>query len=132
MKRFAADVDLYSEGKYVPEIAPSTGKKVAIIGAGPGGLSAAYFLQQKGHQCDIYEAAPNPGGWLRYGIPEYRLPNDLLDKEVECITEIGANIYYNQKLGDNLHYKDLKRAYDSVIILKNFCKFVDASMLFFY
>ncbi|MBT7994232.1 MAG: FAD-dependent oxidoreductase [Bacteroidetes bacterium] len=116
MKRFAADVDLYSEGKYVPEIAPSTGKKVAIIGAGPGGLSAAYFLQQKGHQCDIYEAAPNPGGWLRYGIPEYRLPNDLLDKEVECITEIGANIYYNQKLGDNLHYKDLKRAYDSVIL----------------
>jgi formate dehydrogenase major subunit len=116
MKRFAADVDLYSEDKYIPELAPSTGKKIAIIGAGPGGLSAAYFLQQKGHQCDIYEAAPKPGGWLRYGIPEYRLPNDLLDKEVECITEIGVNIYYNHKLGDNVHYKDLKRAYDATIL----------------
>ena len=61
LKRFAADRDMESEHHYKPTIAPSTGKKVAIIGAGPGGLSAAYFLQQKGHQCDIYEAQPHAG-----------------------------------------------------------------------
>ncbi len=116
LKRFASDIDLESDKRYIPEVATSTGKKVAIIGAGPGGLSSAYFLQQKGHQCDIYEAAPKPGGWLRYGIPEYRLPNDIIDKEVAAITELGARIFYNQKLGDNLHYLELKERYDSVIL----------------
>ena len=116
LKRFAADKDLLSEARYVPKVEPSTGKKVAIIGAGPGGLSSAYFLQQKGHQCDIFEASPNPGGWLRYGIPEYRLPNEILDKEVAAVTELGTNIFYNKKLGDNLSYKALKDQYDSVIL----------------
>lgn len=116
MKRFASDWDLDSKNHFKPEIAPSTGKKIAIIGAGPGGLSAAYFLQQKGHQCDIFEAAPKPGGWLRYGIPEYRLPNDLLDKEIETITELGTNIYCGKKLGDNLSFVDLKKEYDATIL----------------
>jgi formate dehydrogenase major subunit len=116
MKRYASDWDLASETRYVPEVAPSTGKKVAIIGAGPGGLSAAYFLQQKGHQCDIYEAAPEAGGWLRYGIPEYRLPNDLLQKEIDSVTELGANIYCNMRLGKDIHYEDLQKKYDSVIL----------------
>lgn len=116
MKRFAADADLKSEYHYKPEVAPSTGKKVAIIGAGPGGLSSAYFLQQKGHQCDIYEAQPYSGGWLRYGIPEYRLPNDIIQKETDCVTELGANIFYNKKLGDNLSYKELSEKYDAVIL----------------
>ncbi len=116
LKRFAADIDLKSPQRYIPKVAPPTGKKVAIIGAGPGGLSCAYFMQQKGHQCDIYEAAPAPGGWLRYGIPEYRLPNDIIDKEVASVTELGANIFYSQKLGDNLHYQELKKDYDAVIL----------------
>lgn len=117
MKRYASDHDLLvAEEHYTPEIAPSTGKKIAIIGAGPGGLSAAYFLQQKGHQCDIFEAAPYAGGWLRYGIPAYRLPNELLDKEIETITELGVNIYCNQKLGDNLNYAKLQKEYDSTIL----------------
>ena len=116
MKRFAADMDLDSPNRYVPEIAPSTGKKIAIIGAGPGGLSAAYFLQQKGHQCDIFEAQPQAGGWLRYGIPEYRLPNDLLQREVDSVTELGVNIYYNKKLGDNLSYKEIAENYDATIL----------------
>lgn len=116
MKRFASDFDLNSPNRYVPEIAPSTGKKIAIIGAGPGGLSAAYFLQQKGHQCDIYEAQPYAGGWLRYGIPEYRLPNDLLQREVDAVTELGVNIFYNKKLGDNLSYKEISNNYDATIL----------------
>ncbi|PLX15694.1 MAG: hypothetical protein C0599_16430, partial [Salinivirgaceae bacterium] len=116
LKRFAADKDMQNEHYVKPVIAESTGKKVAIIGAGPGGLSAAWFLQQKGHQCDIFEAQPHAGGWLRYGIPEYRLPNDILDKEVSRITELGVNIHYNQKLGDNLSYATLDKEYDATIL----------------
>ena len=116
LKRYASDFDLASQHKFVPEIKPATGKKVAIIGAGPGGLSAAYFLQQEGHQCDIYEAQPYAGGWLRYGIPEYRLPNDLLQKEVDNVTELGVNIHYNKKLGENLAYRELNEKYDATIL----------------
>ncbi len=116
LKRFAADYDLESENPYKPVISPLTGKKVAIIGAGPGGLSAGWFLQLKGHQCDIYEEMPHAGGWLRYGIPEYRLPNDILRKEVDSITDTGVKIFCNRKLGDNLKYADLKKQYDAVIL----------------
>ncbi len=115
LKRFAADKDM--EGAhYKPKVEPATGKKVAIIGAGPAGLSAAFFLQRKGHQCDIYEAQEHAGGWLRYGIPEYRLPNDILDKEVAAITELGVNIFYNKRLGDNVQYAQLSSEYDSVLL----------------
>jgi len=116
LKRFASDYDLDSPDKFVPEVKPSTGKKIAVIGAGPGGLSVGYFMQVEGHQVDIYEAAPKSGGWLRYGIPEYRLPNDILDKEVENITDLGVNIFYNRKLGENLSYKDLNDKYDAVVL----------------
>lgn len=116
LKRFAADKDMNSENRFRPEIKSPTNKKVAIIGAGPGGLSAAYFLQIEGHQCDVFEANPNPGGWLRYGIPEYRLPNDILDKEVALIKELGVNIYTDKKLGANLSYKELKENYDATIL----------------
>ncbi len=116
LKRFAADADLVSPDKYVPSVKPSTGKKVAVIGAGPGGLSAGHFLQIEGHQVDIYEAAPKPGGWLRYGIPEYRLPNDILEKEVKNITDLGVRIHYHQRLGDNLSYKEIKEKYDALVL----------------
>jgi len=116
LKRFASDYDLESPDKFIPKVRSSTGKKVAVIGAGPGGLSVGHFLQIEGHQVDIYEAAPKSGGWLRYGIPEYRLPNDILDKEVKNITDLGVNIYYNRKLGDNLSYKELKSEYDSLVL----------------
>lgn len=116
MKRFVSDFDLSSKDHFKPEVLPNTGKKIAIIGAGPGGLSAAYFLQQKGHQCDIYEAAPYAGGWLRYGIPEYRLPNDLLDKEIETITELGVRIFCNKMLGGDISYQELQQKYQAVIL----------------
>ncbi len=116
LKRFASDYDLASPSKFVPGLHPSSGKKIAVIGAGPGGLSAGYFLQTRGHQVDIYEAAPKSGGWLRYGIPEYRLPNDILDQEVKNITDLGVNIYYNKKLGDTISYKDLRDRYHAVIL----------------
>jgi len=117
LKRFASDMDLNSPHRYIAKAKPATGKKVAIIGAGPGGLSAAWFLQLEGHYCDIFEASPKAGGWLRYGIPEYRLPNDIIDKEVNAILELGlSQIHYNKKLGDNLSYKELQEKYDAVIL----------------
>jgi len=116
LKRFAADIDLSSPTKWKPAVKTSTGKKVAVIGAGPAGLSCGFFLQKEGHQVDIFEASPAAGGWLRYGIPEYRLPNDLLQKEVDNITEMGVNIFYNKKFGKDISYKDLKKDYDAVIL----------------
>ena len=116
MKRFAADYDLLSEKKYIPELLPSTGKKIAVIGGGPAGMSSAFFLQKKGHQVDVFEAAPFAGGWLRYGIPPYRLPNDILQKEIDNITEIGVNLSTGMRLGDNLSVDSLKQNYDSIIL----------------
>ena len=116
LKRFAADADLASLQPFRPKIEPHTGKKVAVIGAGPGGLSVAYFLQQKGHQVDIFEANSFAGGMLRYGIPEYRLPNNLLDNEIKQITNIGVQIFYNQQLGNNLIYKELKEKYQALVL----------------
>ena len=116
LKRFASDFDLNSQTKFVPAIKPKSGKKVAVIGAGPGGLSAAFFLQKEGHQVDIFEASPKAGGWLRYGIPEYRLPNDLLQKEVDNITALGVNIFYNQSLGGNVSFSELQKKYDAQIL----------------
>ncbi len=116
LKRYATDMDLASDDKFMPEVKPSTGKKVAVIGAGPGGLTSAYYLAVEGHEVEIFEASPHPGGMLRYGIPPYRLPNEIIDKETESIEQLGVKINYNTKLGENISYKDLKEKYDSVIL----------------
>ena len=116
LKRFAADTDLASSEKYVPEIAPTTGKNIAVIGAGPGGLSVAWFLQLKGHQVDIFEASPHAGGMLRYGIPPYRLPNELIDAEADNVRELGSNLYFNRRLGDDLDYKEIGQKYHATIL----------------
>ena len=116
LKRYASDIDLDSTNRYLPEKKPASGKKVAIIGAGPGGLSAAFFLAKEGHEVDIFEGNQHAGGMLRYGIPPYRLPNDVIDKEVEGITELGVEIHYNMKLGENLSYAELKNNFDAVIL----------------
>ncbi|TVR42592.1 MAG: hypothetical protein EA394_03050 [Bacteroidia bacterium] len=116
LKRYTSDIDMFSENRFMPEVKPSTGKKVAIIGAGPGGLTAAYFLAKEGHHAEIFEASPHAGGMLRYGIPPYRLPNEVIEKEIEGITGLGAKIHYNRRLGDNLSYKDLKEGFDATIL----------------
>jgi formate dehydrogenase major subunit len=86
LKRFVADHDIESGQPYVPKPKPASGHKVAIVGGGPAGLSAAYYLALEGHEVTIFDASPQLGGMLRYGIPEYRLPKEVLDKEIALIT----------------------------------------------
>jgi len=116
IKRVIADKDLFSDAPWKPECAPSTGKTVAIVGAGPAGLTAAYFLALKGHKSVIYEMMPKPGGMFRYGIPEYRLPYDTLDKEIETITRLGVEIKYEKTLGKDFTLADLRKDYDAVFV----------------
>jgi formate dehydrogenase major subunit len=116
LKRYTADIDMNSPSRFIPEKKAASGKKAAVIGAGPGGLTAAYYLALQGHQADIFEASPHAGGMLRYGIPPYRLPNDVIDKEVEGITALGVKIHFNQKLGENLSYGQIKEKYDAVVL----------------
>ncbi len=116
IKRFAADWDMMSETPFSPEVLPETGKKIAIIGGGPYGLSAAYFLRQKGHAVSIFEAMPKLGGMLRYGIPEYRLPKSVIDAEVATIEKMGVNIYANTKVGTDISFESIRRDHDAVLI----------------
>ncbi len=108
LKRFTADKDLNSKKVYLPSIAKETGHKVAIIGAGPAGLTAAYFLLQAGHKVAIFEAHPKAGGMLQYGIPSYRLPKSVLDKEVQAIIDLGAEVKYGLALGKDITIDSLK------------------------
>lgn len=116
LKRFIADFDLVSESPVTPKIKPLNGKKVAIIGSGPAGLTTAYYLQIEGIQADIYERAPKTGGWLRYGIPEYRLPNNIIDQEVANITKLGVKIFTQQELSKNLRFETLDKEYDAIFL----------------
>lgn len=114
LKTFVADLDLFEsdKGPYMPKMKKDTGKKVAVVGAGPAGLTAAYFLRTQGHNVEIFEAMDKPGGMLRYGIPEYRLPKEVVDKEVEIIQNMGVKINYSMKLGQEISVDYLKNSFD--------------------
>lgn len=116
LKAFAADNDLASDKPFTPEIAEATGKKVAIIGGGPAGLNAAYFLRLAGHDVTIYEAMPEMGGMLRYGIPEYRLPKAVLAKEVEAIAATGVVMKNNVRIGKDISFEEIKNGSDAVLV----------------
>lgn len=116
LKSFASDMDMASENHYIPEVEPDTGKKVAVIGGGPAGLTAAYFLKRNGHNVTVYDMMPKMGGMLRYGIPEYRLPKALLDKEIAQIEELGVVLQNNSKLNRDFTLESLKKEYDAVVI----------------
>jgi NADPH-dependent glutamate synthase beta subunit-like oxidoreductase/NAD-dependent dihydropyrimidine dehydrogenase PreA subunit len=117
LKRFAADYEMDSGRHIVPPLSPETGKKVAIIGGGPCGLTAAYYLRRLGHGATIFEAMPKLGGMLRYGIPEYRLPKKTLDWEIEGITGLGVEVRANVKMGKDFTFADLrKEGFDAVFI----------------
>ncbi|MBR3149014.1 MAG: FAD-dependent oxidoreductase [Eubacterium sp.] len=115
LKAFAADMDLNGD-TYVPEIAEKTGKKISIIGGGPAGLTAAYYLAIMGHEVSIYDMMDKMGGMLRYGIPQYRLPKEVLDKEIEVIKKTGVKMVNGKKLGVDFTIESLKAESDAVIV----------------
>ncbi len=116
LKQYAADCDLASGTSFLPEIAPATGKKVAIVGGGPAGLTMAWFLAKAGHKTTIYEMMPKAGGMLRYGIPEYRLPKAVLDKEIALVEALGVEIIPNCKLGQDIKLDWLRANYHAVYL----------------
>ncbi|MCD6118232.1 FAD-dependent oxidoreductase [bacterium] len=114
IKRYLSDLP----GAYddPPERLPSTGKKIAIVGSGPAGLTAAWFLGTLGHESVIYEAMEKPGGMLRYGIPEYRLPKAVLDTEIDYILSAGATLETGVRIGKDISLDELKQRFDAVFI----------------
>ncbi|EIY9461141.1 formate dehydrogenase subunit alpha [Vibrio vulnificus] len=116
LKRHAADADLAAQEAYTPEKKADKNKRVAIVGSGPGGLTAGYYLTNEGYQVDVFEAMPQAGGWLRYGIPEYRLPKSILDKEIELMCRNGMAIHTDKKLGRDISLSQLSQAYDAVCL----------------
>ena len=116
LKAFAADNDLASEAPYTPSAAPATGKRVAVVGGGPGGLTAAYYLALKGHKVTVYDAMPEMGGMLRYGIPEYRLPKAVLAKEIAAIKALGVQMLNDKRLGKDVTLETLRQAADAVVL----------------
>ncbi len=110
LKRVAADYEMNSGSRIPIKCAPNTGKKVAVIGGGPAGLSTAFFLRRLGHDVDIFDAMPKLGGIIRYGIPEYRLPKKVLDWEIQGILDLGIKDYCGVKFGQDFGLGSLTAA----------------------
>ena len=113
LKRYAVD---HAGVVPQPECAPATGKKVAIIGGGPSGLSCAYYLALMGHGVTVYEEREQLGGMLRYGIPSYRFPRHLLDAEIASILSLGIEVHTGVTVGKDIWMEDLQKQYDCLYI----------------
>ncbi len=114
MYKMGREKDVWA--KIVKEKKPDTGRKIAIVGAGPAGLAASFYLSRLGHEVHVFEANGKAGGILRYGIPAYRLPKEVLDKELELWKKLGVKFIYNARLGKDIQLDALKSQFDSVII----------------
>ncbi|SMP68151.1 molybdopterin-dependent oxidoreductase [Anoxynatronum buryatiense] len=115
-KRFVADLDLQDPEVFMPELKPATGKSVAIVGGGPGGLSTAYYLLTQGHAVTIYDMMPEMGGMLKYGIPQYRLPKEVLNQEIAVIEKMGARMVNNVRVGEHITLDYLRSHFDAVYL----------------
>ena len=113
LKAKAAEHCLAEGGYPKPELAPDTGKRIGIIGSGPSSLTAAYYLRTYGHQVEVFEAQEHAGGMLRYGIPAYRLPPDMLEKEIDQIRVLGVQIHTSTKV-DSI--EDFRKNYDAIFL----------------
>ncbi len=112
LHRFATD----HSPAALPPTSPQTGRRVAIIGAGPAGLAAAFYLLQSGHRTTLFDAKPEPGGMLRYGIPAFRLPKDALDAEIGVIRALGAEFRMNAVWGVDFTLNELRESFDAVFV----------------
>lgn len=113
IKRYAVD---HAANIPTPLCAAPTGKRIAIVGGGPGGLTAAYFLTLMGHHAVVYEQRHKLGGMLRYGIPDYRLPPEVLDKDIQYILDTGVEVKLDTPVGQDITIDQLKAEYDAVYI----------------
>ena len=113
LKRYAVDNAGYVQQ---PDCAEPTGKTVAVIGGGPGGLSAAYYLALMGHKVTVYEKRAKLGGMLRYGIPNYRLPREVLDAEIASMIALGIEVHLNVDVGDDVTFDELRQTHDALYI----------------
>jgi NADPH-dependent glutamate synthase beta subunit-like oxidoreductase/Pyruvate/2-oxoacid:ferredoxin oxidoreductase delta subunit len=116
IKRFVADWEMNLPNRKQESILPETGKKIAIVGGGPCGLSAAYYLRRLGHAPTIFDSKPALGGMLRYGIPEYRLPKKILDFEIQEILDLGVEVKCDMAMGKDFTLKLLEKDYDAILL----------------
>lgn len=116
LKRYVADVDLESDAPYSPARKRKRGKSVAIVGAGPAGLAAGYYLQQAGYACTIFDEREKPGGMLQYGVPENELPRDVLDNEIAQVEKLGVKFRCETRIGDEISLEDLRKEFDAVFV----------------
>jgi NADH-quinone oxidoreductase subunit F len=117
LKRFVADYAMQNEKAYTRDIIfPKNGKSVAVIGAGASGLTCAYYLARIGYDVDVFESNDVAGGVLAYGIPEYRLPKDVLAHEVRLVEQAGVKLHLGKEVGRDISFKELKAAYDAIYI----------------
>jgi glutamate synthase (NADPH/NADH) small chain len=117
LKRHIVDqVDAKDYKRILNDQVGNSGHSVAIIGAGPGGLSAAYYLRKQGHAVTVFEAQKAAGGMLRYGVPSYRLPDADLDKDIEYIVSLGVDMNYNTQVGKDISFEMLLQDYDAVFL----------------
>jgi NADH-quinone oxidoreductase subunit F len=116
LKRFCSDG--YMKSKKEPKITKlkPLKKKIAIVGGGPSGLAAAYFLVRLGYSATVFESAEKAGGWIRYGIPRYRMPHDVLDREIQNIVNLGVELKTGISVGKDIALSDLKKDYDAVYL----------------
>lgn len=122
LKRFVADEVVNYRKALKPKIPPDTDKKVAVIGAGPSGLTVAHFLRLKGHKITVYDTLSGGGGMLRTGPPQYRLPSETIDKDVDYIKSLGVNFEFNIEVGKDIQFKDIYEKFDAVFISTGMCK----------
>ena len=117
LKRFIVDqVAPQDYARILADQTGNSGRRVAIIGAGPGGLSAAYYLRKKGHAVSVFEARESAGGMLRYGVPSYRLPDADLDKDIDYIVSLGVDMQCNTRIGTDILFDTLLQDYDAVFL----------------
>ncbi|MHC4535803.1 MAG: FAD-dependent oxidoreductase [Planctomycetota bacterium] len=129
LKRYVADVDLQSTNPYMPSCKSTRDKRVAIVGAGPAGLAAAYYLQQAGYSCTVFDEYEKPGGMLQYGVPEQELPRDVLDKEIALIEKLNVEFRNSVRIGTDLSMDDLCKDFDAVFVAIGQVKPEDVKLL---
>ena len=116
VERFIGDFGLNKGLKPKMLVEEKRSEKVAVVGSGPAGMSSAYHLARRGYQVTVFEAFPKTGGMLRYGIPDYRLPQNILDAEINRIADMGVEIKLNTSVGNDISMDDLRRDYDAVFV----------------